>query len=82
MICCQHAAYLSANLFSPAAVLSSSLYLSLAVDFDTANCVLSVKMALIFTFLLRNLLLEIVKRVHTTLTSGSIYDIRHCTDVG
>ena len=46
-----------------------------AVGFDRANYVFSVKMALIFTFPVTNLLLEIVKRTHTMLISGSIYDI-------
>jgi len=36
----------------------------LAVGFDRANYVFSVKMALIFTFPMTNLLLEIVKRTH------------------
>jgi len=46
-------------------LISFSIYRSLAVSFDIANRVFSVKMALIFTFLLTYLLLEIVECTHT-----------------
>jgi len=50
----------------------------LAVGFGRANYVLFVKMALIFTFILTNLLLEIIKRTHQEV----FMTFRHSTDVG